>query len=148
MKCPKCQAVDTKVLDSRVVEQDTAIRRRRECESCSFRFTTYEKPELAPFLVIKKDGTREPYTRAKVEDGIWRACTKRPVSVEQVNDMLTALEQQWYLQKEVSSQEIGKDIMQALRKLDEVAYIRFASVYRSFKDVEEFKDELETLLRG
>lgn len=146
MKCPKCHHEDTKVLDSRVVENDRAIRRRRECDACSFRFTTYEKPELSSFLVVKKDGTREPYKRSKVEQGIWTACTKRPVTSAQVAELISELEEKWGLEEEVSSRHIGEDIMEALKTLDEVAYIRFASVYRRFKDMDEFKKEMEALL--
>ena len=145
MKCPKCTNSDTKVLDSRVVDNDRAIRRRRECGECSFRFTTYEKAEMSSFVVIKKDGSREPYKREKVEEGIWRACTKRPISVAQVSDLISHLEDKWGLEDEVPSRQIGEDIMEGLKALDEVAYIRFASVYRRFKDVDEFKKEMETL---
>lgn len=145
MKCPKCHHSDTKVLDSRVVESDRAIRRRRECESCNFRFTTYEKPELSSFLVVKKDGMREPYKRDKVEQGIWIACTKRPVTSAQVSELIGTLEEKWGLEEEVPSRQIGEDIMEELKKIDEVAYIRFASVYRRFKDMDEFRKEVESL---
>ncbi|MFN7160385.1 MAG: transcriptional regulator NrdR [Candidatus Gracilibacteria bacterium] len=145
MKCPKCTNSDTKVLDSRVVDSDRAIRRRRECDKCGFRFTTYEKAEMSSFVVVKKDGTREPYKREKVEEGIWRACTKRPVSVAQVSDLVARLEEKWGLEDEVPSRQIGEDIMEGLKAIDEVAYIRFASVYRRFKDVDEFKKEMEEL---
>ncbi len=146
MKCPKCSNDDTRVLDSRVVDQDRAIRRRRLCEKCDYRFTTYEKPEIASFVVIKKDGTREPYMRHKVEGGIWRACTKRPVTMDQVNDALSRLEEIWSTEKEIPSQKMGEDIMNTLKELDEIAYVRFASVYKRFRDVDEFKKELERLL--
>lgn len=145
MKCPKCTNSDTKVLDSRVVDNDRAIRRRRECDKCGFRFTTYEKAELSSFVVVKKDGTREPYKREKVEEGIWRACTKRPVSVAQVSDLVSKLEEKWGLEDEVPSRQLGEDIMEGLKAMDEVAYIRFASVYRRFKDVDAFKQEMEGL---
>lgn len=145
MKCPKCTNSDTKVLDSRVVDSDRAIRRRRECDKCGFRFTTYEKAEMSSFVVIKKDGRREPYKRDKVEEGIWRACTKRPVSVAQVSGLIGLLEEKWGLEEEVPARQIGEDIMEELKKLDEIAYIRFASVYRRFKDMDEFKKEMEEL---
>jgi len=146
MKCPKCSHADTRVLDSRVVDNDRAIRRRRACEDCDYRFTTYEKAELATFVVVKKDGNREPYHREKVMEGIWRACTKRPVTVDQVSDALTLLEEQWSTEREVASQKIGEDVMAMLRGLDEIAYVRFASVYKRFRDVEQFRRELERLV--
>lgn len=139
MKCPKCAALDTRVLDSRVIQDDRVIRRRRECGSCEFRFTTFERTEGISLLVVKKDGVREPYIRSKLEDGIWSACTKRPVSTKTVNDMISQLEEQWMKQNEVDSQRIGEDIMHALKEIDDIAYIRFASVYRRFQDVDEFQ---------
>lgn len=132
-------------MDSRVVDNDRAIRRRRECDACGFRFTTYEKAELSSFVVVKKDGSREPYKKEKVEEGIWRACTKRPVSKAQVSDLISKLEEKWGLEEEVPSRQLGEDIMEGLKNIDEVAYIRFASVYRRFKDVDEFKKEMEGL---
>ncbi|OIO52860.1 transcriptional regulator NrdR [Candidatus Peregrinibacteria bacterium CG08_land_8_20_14_0_20_41_10] len=149
MFCPKCKNADTRVLDSRMVDEGKSIRRRRECEKCSHRFTTYERPDFVSFIVVKKDGTREPYNRNKVEEGIWRSCTKRPITQEQINQLLNNLEEKWLTnKKEISSKRIGQDIMEALKKIDQIAYIRFASVYRSFKDVEEFKTELDKLLSG
>jgi len=147
MKCPKCKFDDTKVVDSRETNDGSEIRRRRECDKCNFRFTTFEQIETANFLVIKKDGSREPYSRDKVEKGIWQACGKRPVTDEQVSKIIDGLEAKWIgMGKEVSSQAIGEGVMEALKGLDEVAYIRFASVYRHFKDLESFKKELAKLL--
>lgn len=147
MKCPKCKFDDTKVVDSRETNDGSEIRRRRECDKCNFRFTTFEQIETANFLVIKKDGSREPYSRDKVEKGIWQACGKRPVTDEQVSKIIDVLEAKWIgMGKEISSKTIGEDVMEALKSLDEVAYIRFASVYRHFKDLESFKKELAKLL--
>lgn len=147
MRCPKCKNPDTKVVDSRDSADGAAIRRRRECEKCDFRFTTFEQIETASFLVIKKDGSRQPYSREKLLQGIWKACEKRQVTEEQVSRMVDRLEADWIaLGKEVPSKSLGEDVMDELKKLDEVAYIRFASVYRHFKDLESFKKELSKLL--
>ena len=147
MRCPKCKHDDTKVVDSRETADGREIRRRRECEECDFRFTTFEQIETANFLVIKKDDSREAYSREKVEKGIWKACEKRQVTQEQVSRMLDGLEAKWIaIGKEVPSKTIGEDVMEELKNLDEVAYIRFASVYRHFKDSESFKKELAKLL--
>lgn len=147
MKCPKCKFDDTKVVDSRETTEGDQIRRRRECDKCGFRFTTFEQIETANFLVIKKDGSREPYSRDKVGKGIWQACWKRAVTQEQVGKLVDGLEEKWSaMGKEISSKVIGEDVMEALKALDEVAYIRFASVYRHFKDLESFKKELSKLL--
>lgn len=147
MKCPKCKFDDTKVVDSRETAEGDQIRRRRECEKCDFRFTTFEQIETANFLVVKKDGSREPYVREKVEKGIWQACWKRAITQEQVSKLVDKLEEKWSaMGKEVESKVIGEDVMEALKELDEVAYIRFASVYRHFKDLESFKKELSKLL--
>jgi len=136
------------VIDSRLAEDGRAVRRRRECSKCNHRFTTFERQELSTLIVVKRDGTREPYSRSKLERGIWIACTKRPVSEGQVSKMLNRLEEKWAAnKKEVSSATIGTDVMRALRKLDQVAYIRFASVHREFKDVDEFKEELGKLFK-
>ncbi len=149
MKCPKCGASgDTKVLDSRLVQDEKVVRRRRQCDTCSYRFTTFERVEVTSLIVTKKDGVREPYTREKVLEGIWRACSKRPVSVEQINTMMSELEEGWMKGQEVTSKQIGEDIMRLLRDLDEVAYIRFASVYRRFKDVDAFANELKEFLEN
>ena len=148
MICSKCKAPDTKVIDSRDSEQGKVIRRRRECERCGWRFTTFERSEASNLMVKKKDGTFEPYNRTKLEQGIWIACGKRPVTQVQIDEMISSLEEKWSTNKKtVSSQTIGNDVMDALKKLDHIAYIRFASVYRSFKDVDEFKKELNKLLK-
>lgn len=147
MICPKCKHSETRVIDSRDASEGRSIRRRRECEKCSQRFTTFEKPETANFLVIKKDGSREAYDREKVERGIWRACEKRPVTEDQISGILDKLEEVWSARgKEVPGEIIGRDVMHSLKEIDEVSYIRFASVYRQFKDVESFKRELQKLL--
>jgi len=146
MNCPRCKKPDTSVIDSRVTDEGRAIRRRRECEKCEHRFTTFERQELSSFIVVKRDGTREPYTREKLERGIWLACTKRPVTQDQIDKLLTKLEEKWTASRgEVESMTLGTDVMKELKKIDKVAYIRFASVHREFKDVEEFKEELGKL---
>lgn len=148
MHCPRCKSEDTGVIDSRITEEGRAVRRRRECPKCNHRFTTFERQELSSLIVVKRDETREPYSRAKLERGIWLACTKRPVTQEQIDRLLTRLEEKWGAnKKEVSSSTIGTDVMKELKKLDQVAYIRFASVHREFKDVEEFKEELGRLFK-
>lgn len=147
MHCPRCKSDDTAVVDSRLAEEGRAVRRRRECVKCTHRFTTFERQELSTLIVVKRDGTREPYSREKLERGIWVACTKRPVTQEKVDKMLTKLEEKWGAnKKEVGSSTVGNDVMKELRKLDKVAYIRFASVHREFKDVEEFKEAMHKLL--
>mgnify|MGYP001500433864 CR=1 FL=1 len=147
MWCPKCKHKDTKVSDSRITEDGKATRRRRECPECEHRWTTFERAEFASFIVVKKDGNREPYDRVKLEEGIWRACTKRPITKDNIDNMLNELESTWAAnKKEISSSRIGNDLMEELKKIDRVAYIRFASVYKKFKDIDEFKEELESLL--
>ena len=146
MHCPHCKSEDTAVIDSRLTEEGRAVRRRRECEKCRHRFTTFERQELSSLIVVKRDGTREPYSRSKLERGVWVACTKRPVSQKDIDEMLNTLEEKWGTnRKEVLSATIGKDVMAALAKIDKVADIRFASVHREFKDVEEFKEEVSKL---
>lgn len=146
MYCPRCKSEDTSVIDSRLAEEGRSVRRRRECPKCTHRFTTFERQELSSLIVVKRDGTREPYSRGKIERGIWIACTKRPVTQEQIDKLLSRLEEKWAANKgEVASTTIGTDVMKELKKLDQVAYIRFASVHREFKDVEEFKEELGKL---
>jgi len=147
MVCPRCGSNRIKVLDSRDAEGGHAVRRRRECEGCGHRYTTYERLERPKLIVVKKDHTREPYRREKVAHGIWRALEKRPISQEKVDQVLDELEERLVSrgEKEVPSREIGELVMAELKNLDEVAYIRFASVYRSFKDVESFKQELNKL---
>ena len=148
MHCPRCKSPDTAVVDSRLAEDGRAIRRRRECDKCDHRFTTFERQEMGMLIVIKRDGTREPYSRSKLERGLWLACTKRPVTREKIDRILNELEEKWAAnKKEVSSGTIGQDVMKALKKLDQVAYIRFASIHREFKDVEEFKEELGKLFK-
>ena len=150
MRCPFCNSEDTKVIDSRPAEEQNAIRRRRECVNCSKRFTTYERLETFPLMVIKKDQSREPYDREKAEAGILLACHKRPVSVEQVSAILDDLESRLFNtgRMEVPSSMIGEIIMDKLYDLDAVAYVRFASVYREFKDVDTFAQEITKLLKG
>ena len=141
--------MEDKVIDSRPAEDGSAIRRRRECLSCSSRFTTYEKVELLPLLVIKKDGTREAYNQEKLLGGLMKACEKRPVSSDQLTQIVTYVENQIQntTKREISTNEIGEMVMQQLKDIDEVAYVRFASVYRQFKDVNSFMDELKDMLK-
>ncbi len=148
MKCPFCGRDNTRVIDSRPAEDGDAIRRRRECDACGKRFTTYEKVETLPLMVIKKDDNRETFDRSKIEGGVFRACHKRPVSAAQVEAMIDEVESAIYQreEKEVSSREIGELVMEKLKSLDSVAYVRFASVYREFKDVNTFMDELKKML--
>ena len=143
MKCPYCGSEETRVTDSRPVEESNSIRRRRQCDSCGKRFTTYEKIETIPLVVIKKDHTRQQYDRAKIEAGVMRACYKRPIPVDEIKKMIDRVETELYNQGggEVRSAEIGEKIMDGLKDLDPVAYVRFASVYREFKDVGTFMDE-------
>jgi transcriptional repressor NrdR len=147
MKCPFCAHPDDKVVDSRTIKEGELIRRRRECLSCTKRFTTYERIEEVPLMVAKKDGRREPFDRSKMVIGILKACEKRPVGIEQIEDMVDRIEKNisGSMEKEVTSDVIGSMVMEELRLLDEVAYVRFASVYRQFKDIDEFMDVLKTL---
>lgn len=149
MKCPFCGHVDDKVIDSRASAEGNAVRRRRECLKCDKRFTTYEYIEEMPLLVVKKDGRRQPYDRKKVLAGIQKACEKRPVSSEKIEELVSNLEREINrkFEREVHSKEIGELIMDKLASLDEVAYVRFASVYRQFKDVNQFMVELRDLLK-
>ncbi len=148
MRCPKCKHPETSVVDSRETNGEREIRRRRKCDKCDHRFTTFEKIETANFIVIKRDNSRQPYSRDKLEKGIWHACGKRPVSQEQVDSLIDRLEEKWSsMGKEIASKIIGEDLMEELRDTDDVAYIRFASVYRQFKDLESFKKELTKLLK-
>ena len=148
MKCPFCEHPDTKVIDSRHTEDGHAIRRRRECEKCSRRFTTYEKIEEVVLMVIKKDGSRETFDRNQIMSGIVKACEKRPVSVSDMEKIVDEIERGLnnMMEKEVSSTFIGELIMDKLKDLDEVAYVRFASVYRQFTDINTFISEIENLL--
>ncbi len=147
MKCPYCNKESTKVVDSRPAENNS-IRRRRQCENCGKRYTTYEKIETIPLIVIKKDQNREPYDRSKIEAGIIRSCHKRPVSINQITEVVDEIENTIFNldEKEVSSTDIGEMVMNKLKDFDSVAYVRFASVYREFKDVNTFMDEIKKLL--
>ena len=147
MQCPYCNYKESKVVDSRHTDSKS-IRRRRECESCKKRFTTYEIIETTPIMVVKKDNSREVFDREKIKRGIIKSCEKRPVSVEQIEHIVNEIESniQKIAKKEISSEIIGEQIMKYLKDLDEVAYVRFASVYRQFKDVNSFMDELKNML--
>ena len=149
MKCPFCAHADDKVIDSRASSEGSAVRRRRECLKCGKRFTTYEVVEEMPLLVVKKDGRRQPYDHLKIISGIQKACEKRPVSSEKIEELVAAIEREIYkrFDREVQSRDIGSLIMDKLASLDEVAYVRFASVYRQFKDVNQFMTELKGLLK-
>ena len=148
MKCPFCNQDNTRVVDSRPVEDTNSIRRRRLCDVCGKRFTTYEKIETIPLSVIKKDQNREQYDRSKIQDGVLRACYKRPIPVEKIEEMIDSIEGQIFNteEREISSTKIGEFVMEHLRKLDAGAYVRFASVYREFKDVSTFMDELKKFM--
>ena len=148
MKCPYCLYYESKVVDSRPTEEGQAIRRRRECIKCSKRFTTYEKIEEIPLIVVKKDGNRQAYDRNKLLNGIIKSCEKRPVPMSVMENMVDEVETSLYnsLEKEVTSVEIGEMIMNKLKDIDEVSYVRFASVYRQFKDLNSFMDELKIIL--
>ena len=149
MKCPYCGMRESKVIDSRPTDECDSIRRRRECLSCGKRFTTYEKLETMPLMVIKKDNTREAYDRSKIEAGILHSCHKRPVSPQQIGVMIDEIENQIFAreEREVPTSVIGELVMAKLEEVDEVAYVRFASVYREFKDVNTFMEELGKLLK-
>jgi len=149
MRCPFCQHEETKVLDSRQIEGGTAIRRRRECDVCNRRFTTYEKYEELQLMVVKKDGRREPFSRQKLLAGMVKACEKRPISTEQLENMVSEMEKglRDTNEREVPSKLIGEEVMNRLFTMDEIAYIRFASVYRQFKDIHKFMEELEELVK-
>ena len=148
MKCPYCGFVESKVIDSRPTDENERIRRRRECIQCSKRFTTYEAIEDVPIIVVKKDCSREAFDRGKLTRGLLRACEKRPVSAEQIDQIVDRIEAQLQnsLEREIPSATIGELAMNELRKVDEVAYVRFASVYRQFRDINTFMDELTKLL--
>ena len=150
MKCPFCGNEDTKVIDSRPSEENNSIRRRRQCDVCSKRFTTYEKVEAIPLVVIKKDENREAYDRTKIESGVYRSCHKRPISVAQIVALVDEVENAIFSmdKKEIPSSVIGELVMNKLRELDAVAYVRFASVYREFKDVNTFMKELEKVIKS
>lgn len=148
MKCPFCSSENTRVIDSRPADDNNSIRRRRMCDECGKRFTTYEKVETIPLIVIKKDNNREQYDRAKIEAGVLRACHKRPISANDINKMIDEVETEIFSreEKEIPSDEIGEIVMDKIKDLDDVAYVRFASVYREFKDVNTFMSELKKML--
>ena len=148
MKCPFCSSENIRVIDSRPAEEHNAIRRRRQCEVCHRRFTTYEKIETIPLMVVKKDETRQAYDRDKIEAGVLLACHKRPISTQEIDRLVDEVENEITNRedKEISSQVIGELVMNKLKDLDAVAYVRFASVYREFKDVNTFMDELKKVL--
>ncbi|MDD6057653.1 MAG: transcriptional regulator NrdR [Clostridiales bacterium] len=148
MKCPFCSNENTRVIDSRPAEDNCAIRRRRLCDECGKRFTTYEKVETIPLVVIKKDDNREQYDRSKIEAGVLRACHKRPISINQINQLVDEVETEIFNreEKELPSTIIGQIVMDKMKELDSVAYVRFASVYREFKDVNTFMSELKKML--
>lgn len=150
MKCPYCGADDTRVIDSRPADDNASIRRRRQCEGCGKRFTTYEKLETMPLLVVKKDNSRVPYDRSKLEKGIVQSCHKRPVSTAKINQMVDEIENEIFnrADKEIPTSVIGELVMDKLKEVDEVAYVRFASVYREFKDINTFMDEIGKLLKS
>ncbi|MBQ6403981.1 MAG: transcriptional repressor NrdR [Oscillospiraceae bacterium] len=149
MKCPFCGYLESKVIDSRPAEEGATIRRRRECLACQKRFTTYEIIERLPLVVIKRDGSRQSFDKVKLINGMVRACEKRPVALGQLEEIADEIEQelQSHLEREISTVEIGEMVMNRLKDIDEVAYVRFASVYRSFKDINTFMEELTKLLK-
>lgn len=148
MKCPFCNQENTRVIDSRPVPDNNSIRRRRQCDECGKRFTTYEKIETIPLVVIKKDQSREQFDRAKILDGVMRACYKRPIPVEKIEAVIDQIETEVFNreEKEIPSTEIGEIVMEKLKALDAVAYVRFASVYREFKDIDTFMEELKKIM--
>lgn len=148
MKCPYCGVEDSKVIDSRSTEEGVAIRRRRECLNCNKRFTTYEKVENVPIMVIKKDRSRQPFDRNKILNGLKRACEKRPISIGEIENIVYEIETAIYnsLEREISTEAIGEMLIEKLRRLDQVAFVRFASVYRDFQDVETFRHEIDKIL--
>lgn len=148
MKCPFCGSIDSKVIDSRLNEDKTSIRRRRECISCLKRYTTYEKIEYTPILVVKSNGNRQIFDPAKIKNGILKACEKRPVPIAKVDKLVADIEKQVNnsLAQEISSKKIGEMVMDGLKTLDDVAYVRFASVHRQFKDINTLKEEIERLI--
>ncbi|SES64911.1 transcriptional repressor NrdR [Natronincola peptidivorans] len=149
MNCPFCSHYESKVVDSRPTDEGQSIRRRRECISCTKRFTTYEKIEEIPLIIIKKSGNREPFNRNKILNGILKSCEKRPVALKDIENIVNEIEKQLYnsMEKEIKTELIGELIMDHIKKLDEVAYVRFASVYREFKDINTFMGELRKLLK-
>jgi transcriptional repressor NrdR len=149
MKCPSCQDNNSRVVDSRPIDDGRSIRRRRECEKCGYRFTTFEKVEESPLVVVKKEGIREEFSREKMLRGLIKACEKRPVALKQLEDITSDIEKELRNQgvSEIKSEDIGEMVMDRLAKVDEVAYVRFASVYRQFKDINVFIEELKELIK-
>ncbi|MBN6887956.1 transcriptional repressor NrdR [Cytobacillus horneckiae] len=149
MKCPSCQNNNTRVLDSRPVDESKSIRRRRECEKCAYRFTTFEKVEEIPLIVVKKEGTREEFSREKILRGLIKACEKRPVALKELEEITSEVEKELRSNgvSEIKSDEVGEMVMDRLVKVDDVAYVRFASVYRQFKDINVFIEELKELIK-
>ena len=149
MKCPFCGHENTRVIDSRPADDNNSIRRRRICDECDKRFTTYEKVETIPLVVVKKDDNREPFDRSKIEAGVLRACHKRPISINKINQLIDEIETEIYSreEKEIPSEVIGEMVMEKLKELDMVAYVRFSSVYREFKDVNTFKKKKKKVLK-
>ena len=150
MKCLYCECTESKVIDSRSADDDKTIRRRRECIACGRRFTTYETIEVTPILVVKNNGTRQSYNAEKVRNGIIKSCEKRPVSITVIDDMVADISKQVYnsMESEISTKAIGEMVMERLKKVDEVAYVRYASVYRSFKDLSSFMSELKQMMKA
>ena len=149
MRCPYCGCAESKVVDSRPTDEGERIRRRRECFNCSKRFTTYEIVETTPLMVVKRDNSREPFSREKLTTGLLRASEKRPISLDQIDEIIDKVESKVYgsMEREISSKKVGELTMEFLKDLDEVAYVRFASVYRQFKDIHSFMEELQRLLQ-
>jgi transcriptional repressor NrdR len=145
MQCPQCNSLKNSVIDSRLTDNNSAIRRRRQCDECDGRFTTFERLRAANLIVIKKDQTREEYDREKLERGIWRACEKRPIQKDQISSLLNRLEEHWAQHQEIATSQIGEDVMEGLKTIDPVAYIRFASVYRAFSDVKSFEEIIQKI---
>lgn len=150
MKCLYCNCTDSKVVDSRAADEDKAIRRRRECTGCGRRFTTYETIEVTPVLVVKNNGTRESFNAEKIRNGIIKSCEKRPVSVTDIDGIVADISKEVYnsMESEISTKQIGEMVMDRLKKVDEVAYVRYASVYRSFKDLSSFMAELKQMMKS
>lgn len=147
MQCPKCHEKNTKVIDSRSIEEGKATRRRRKCDTCDYRFSTFERLEITELIVLKNDGTSSLYSREKLERGIWLSCGKLPITRTHIDQMIQGLEEKWFTKKEIKTNEIGEDVMNGLKKINEIAYIRFASVYREFKDVEDFQTEIQKIFQ-
>ncbi len=149
MRCPYCGCSESKVVDSRPTDEGERIRRRRECFNCAKRFTTYEIVENTPIMVVKRDNSREPFSREKLTNGLLRACEKRPISLDQIDEVIDKVESKIYgsMEREISSKKVGELTLEFLKDLDEVAYVRFASVYRQFKDIHSFMSELEKMLQ-